>query len=195
MLIAFEGIDGAGKTTMSTRLHKELLNRGMNSFWTTEPTDGPVGKIVKEILTGEMEADKRTLALLFAADRIQHVVEMEPLLNKGSIIITDRYLLSSLAYQGLDLPMEWVREINKWARLPDLVIYLDLDPEVALRRIGDGQIFHSLNTLRAVRSNYLSLIERAEWSSRTVKVDASAPEEEVFRTILNIVMMKLEGIQ
>ncbi len=194
MLIAFEGIDGSGKTTVSTRINEELERRGIRSHWTTEPTDGPIGRIIREVLEGRMEVDHRTLALLFAADRMQHVIQLKDLLEAGYTVISDRYLLSSLAYQGCDLPMEWVREINKWALLPDLVIYLDLDPALALERVKEKQLFHSLHKLRLIRANYLSLIREKEWSGRTIVVDASRGEEEVFQTVLNIVLKKLKVV-
>ncbi len=194
MLIAFEGIDGSGKTTISTRINEELERRGIRSHWTTEPTDGPIGRIIREVLEGRMEVDHRTLALLFAADRMQHVIQLEDLLEEGYTVISDRYLLSSLAYQGCDLPMEWVKEINKWALLPDLVIYLDLDPALALERVKEKQLFHTLRKLRSIRANYLSLIREEEWSSRTVVVDASREEEEVFQTVLNIILKKLRVV-
>ncbi len=195
MLVAFEGIDGSGKTTVSTRVYEELRRKGVKSYWTTEPTDGPIGEMIREVLDGRMKVDHRTLALLFAADRVQHVIQLESLLDEGYTVISDRYLLSSLAYQGCDLPMDWVREINRWALMPDLVVYLDLDPVIALQRIEGKQLFHSLHKLRLIRTNYLNLIREEEWSSRTVVVDASKTEEEVVQTVLNIILRKLKVIQ
>ncbi len=194
MLIAFEGIDGSGKTTISTRVNEELLKRGIRSYWTTEPTDGPIGEIIRDVLEGRIKVDHRALALLFAADRMQHVIQLKDLLDKGYTVISDRYLLSSLAYQGCDLPIEWVREINKWALLPDLVIYLDLDPAIALERVKGKQLFHSLHRLKEIRANYLSLIREEEWSHRTILVDASKDVEKVYKTVLNIILEKLRVI-
>lgn len=194
MLIAFEGIDGSGKTTLSTRLHRDLISRGVKSHWTAEPTDGPVGKLIRQILGGSVAVDPRTLALLFAADRMEHTIFLTDLENKGYVIIIDRYLLSSLAYQGSELPIGWVREINRWALLPDLVIYLDLDPVLSLKRIGgkSGEIFHSLERLRSIRSKYLQLIEMEEWSDKTFIVNASRDEDDVYQTVLTIVLRELE---
>lgn len=195
MLIAFEGIDGSGKTTLSTRLHSELIRRGIRSHWTAEPTDGPVGKLIRHILEGGLTVDPRTLALLFAADRVEHTILLRDLKSKGYVIITDRYLLSSLAYQGSELPVSWVREINRWALLPDLVIYLDIEPELSLKRVKKYKdVFHSPERLRMIRLKYLQLIEE-EWSDRTFIVDASRDKEEVYRTILNIVLEKLGVIK
>ncbi len=187
MLVAFEGIDGAGKTTQSRRLLDKLRELNVEATYTKEPTDGEIGKILKRALKGEIELDQKTIALLFAADRIEHMRS----LKMNGIIIMDRYLLSSLAYQGAFLPIQWINELNRWARLPDIVFYLDISPDIAINRIDDKAIYHSLDFLNIVRENYLKLIKAEPWKSITYLIDAERGEEEISEEILNILLSKL----
>ncbi len=193
MLIAFEGIDGSGKTTHSKKLYFKLREMGYSSDWTAEPTDGPIGNIIRKALEEGLELDVRILALLFAADRIYHIEKINPLLRKGKIIISDRYLLSSLAYQGSELPMDWIYSLNRWVRMPDLVIYLDLEPEDAIKRLRSKEKYHIVDKLRKVRETYLKLIDTDPWKGRTYIVDTSGHEDDVFRKILDITLSVLRG--
>lgn len=189
MLVAFEGIDGSGKTTQSRKLLNKLEEFGVRASWSKEPSDGQIGMLIRRALEGEIDLDQRALALLFAADRIEHV---RSLLLDGVAII-DRYILSSLAYQGVFAPFEWILELNRWVRLPDVVFYLDLSPEVALKRITEKNIYHSSSFLEMVRKNYMKLIEEEPWRSRTYVIDASRDEDSVFDEILNIFLTRLRG--
>ncbi len=188
MLIAFEGIDGSGKTTHSKILYDRLLRRGLKVHLTAEPTQGPIGKLVRRVLSGELSISDKGLALLFAADRVEHnLKEICPKIDEGHIVITDRYLLSSLAYQGLKLPLNWVSQINRWARVPDVVIYLDVGPEVAIRRLKEGAKFHSLETLRMVRENYIRLLQESPWREISHRVNAEASIDSVSTEIIKII--------
>ncbi|MGB9631666.1 MAG: dTMP kinase, partial [Candidatus Methanodesulfokora sp.] len=133
-LIALEGIDGSGTTTHSKILYERISGMGFKAFLTHEPTDGPIGMIIRDVLSGRLKAEHDVLALLFAADRLSHVHEISDLM-KNCFVITDRYLFSSIAYQGLFLPESWVRSINSRAPLPDLAILLDIDADTAINRI------------------------------------------------------------
>lgn len=189
MLVAFEGIDGAGKTTQSKRLLTKLRELGVRASWSKEPSDNRIGMLIRSALRGEIDLDQRTLALLFAADRIEHMRN----LSVDCVTIIDRYVLSSLAYQGVFAPFEWILELNKWVRLPDIVFYLDISPEVALRRVADRSIYHSTSFLEMVRENYIKLIKEEPWKSRTYMIDADRDEEHVFNEILNIFLTRLRG--
>lgn len=189
MLVAFEGIDGAGKTTQSKRLLAKLRELGVRASWSKEPSDGRIGALIRSALRGEIDLDQRTLALLFAADRIEHMRS----LPVNCVTIIDRYILSSLAYQGVFMPFEWILELNKWVELPDVVFYLDLSPEVALKRVTDRSIYHSIDLLKMVRENYMKLIEEEPWKSRTYVIDSDRCEELVFDEILNIFLTRLRG--
>lgn len=135
-LLVLEGIDGAGTTTQTERLASALRARGYEARTTREPSDGPVGRLLREMLSGaHAPVDAATLALLFAADRADHLQrEIEPALARGEIVISDRYYHSSLAYQGKDEDRAWISALNERARAPDLTLILDVDPEIARAR-------------------------------------------------------------
>jgi dTMP kinase len=134
-LIAIEGIDGAGTTTQCER-----LARHFGLYMTREPSDRPIGKLLRSILRHEQNVDdERAVALLFAADRLDHVAaEIEPRLATSSVI-TDRYVMSSIVYQSLAVDRGFVADINRYARPADLTILVDVDVDVAeSRRVGRG---------------------------------------------------------
>jgi len=140
-LIALEGIDGAGTTTQARMLSDWMRAEGLPVQLTCEPSGGPLGQLIRQVLTHRTRVvDRAALALLFAGDRVDHLQsEVEPQLSQGVHVITDRYVYSSLAYQSLDLEPGWVAEINRLAPEPDLTLYLRVDPEVgAARRAGRG---------------------------------------------------------
>jgi dTMP kinase len=134
--VVLEGIDGSGTTTQCARLAAILRGRGLDVHETREPSDGAIGKLTRSLLGAHAKTDAQTLALLFAADRLDHVVrEIEPALARGATVLCDRYVLSSWAYQSLDCELAWVRTLNERARWPDLTILLDVDAEVAFARV------------------------------------------------------------
>jgi dTMP kinase len=135
-LIAIEGIDGAGTTTQARMLAGWMQQVGLPTHLTCEPSPGPLGRLIREILTQQTRpVDRAALALLFAGDRVDHVRhEIEPKLARGIHVVTDRYVYSSIAYQGLDLELEWVAMINALAPEPDLTVYVRVDPAVARER-------------------------------------------------------------
>ncbi len=146
--IVLEGIDGSGTTTQAQLLVRALSSSGIPARFTHEPSTGRVGRLLRQILSGE-EIGAPTwdgMALLFAADRLEHVAsEIAPALSAGVTVICDRYDLSSLAYQSATAPTEqdvvpWLRAINQRALRPDLTLILDVDPELAeLRRRDRGE--------------------------------------------------------
>ena len=147
--LAFEGIDGSGKTTQIKRLADRIRSMGLSCCETKEPTDGPVGSMVHQIMTGRIKADNRVVAALFAADRLDHLVNetdgILPLLKQGTNVLTDRYYFSSYAYHSVDMPMDWVIQLNsQCAQLlrPTATIFIDVDPEVSLERIAKNR-FHT----------------------------------------------------
>jgi dTMP kinase len=167
--LVLEGIDGAGTTTQTSELARRLRARGVAAVATAEPTRGPVGSLIRLALTDRLKGgdgrdfDRAALALLFAADRLDHVAtEVLPKLADGSWVISDRYALSSLAYQTLDLPAAFVDAINARAPAPDLTLFLEVPPEIALRRRrGEGspaEIFERLPIQRRVAAAYRKAI-------------------------------------
>jgi len=134
--IVIEGIDGAGTTTQAKLLSEWLVSRGRRCALTSEPTKGPVGALLRQILSGSVPTpDNDVMALLFAADRIDHLdCEVLPALEAGSDVVSDRYYHSSFTYQSLQGDLEWIRELNSRARAPDVTYILDLPAELAARR-------------------------------------------------------------
>lgn len=146
--IVIEGTDGSGTTTQTELLVQALGGLGIAAHPTREPTPGPVGRLLREALEKRLVRDAKrqatldwtTFALLFAADRTDHVRdEITPLLEQGTWVVSDRYDLSSLIYQSLTAPdpdaaLEWVRQVNAQALRPDLVVVLDVDADTAAAR-------------------------------------------------------------
>src|SRR5580658_10203857 len=145
--VVLEGIDGAGTTTQVARMADRLRALRVPVRATREPSDGPVGTMIRHILTGRLVIPGgrapgwETMALLFAADRMDHVEsDIEPFMADGGVVISDRYVASSLAYQSIssgadaESAMPWIRAINRYARRPDLTIVLDVSAAMAGRR-------------------------------------------------------------
>ena len=154
MYIVFEGIDGAGKSTQIEMLKEWLEANGFRVETLVEPTDSEIGKLIREMLQRpDAETDKlqKTLGLLFAADRM---LIMDKLEDESKIIISDRSFISSLAYQE---PAEWIEELNKYAKKPDLLLLLDLDPKTSVARTDGKDTFENEEYLTKVRENYLDL--------------------------------------
>jgi len=151
--IVFEGIDGSGKTTQA-----KLLAKRLNGTYTCEPTNGEIGELIRKILSGK-KCEKETLALLFAADRIEHVKKIEEKVKEGHVIC-DRYVYSSLVYQSTQgIEESYILEINKHAKRPDVVILLDVDLEIAMKRMEhrSKEVFEKREFLKKIREKYLEL--------------------------------------
>jgi dTMP kinase len=143
--VVLEGLDGTGKTTQVARLAKRLAASGFSTVITREPGATAVGAAIREIVLGQDDLDPRAEALLVAGDRAEHVARVvRPALEAGSVVVSDRYTPSSLAYQGRGrgLGVEEVERLSRWATNglePDLVVVLDVDDEtLATRREGPG---------------------------------------------------------
>jgi len=185
--VVFEGGEGAGKTTQIARLSAALTASGHAVITTREPGGSGVGQAIRALLldpqTGSLAP--RTEALLYAADRAEHVASViRPALELGTVVISDRYIDSSLAYQGAgrSLPLDDVALISRWASeglVPDLTIVLDVDPRVGLSRFAgaDRLEAESLDFHDRVRQGFLDLA--ATDSSRYLVVDAAQPPDAI----------------
>ena len=160
--IVFEGIDGSGKTTQS-----KLLSKKINGKYTFEPTDGDIGKYIRKILSGK-KCEKEALALLFAADRVEHVVDIEQGLKK-SHIVCDRYVYSSIVYQSIQgIDLDFIVNINRFAKKPDVMIFLDVNIDESFKRMGgrSKEIFENKDTLEKVKKKYYEIIEKRLFEPR-----------------------------
>lgn len=205
-LISFEGGEGAGKSTVLQRLEETLIEKGFTVVCTREPGGIEIAEQIRNVILDQKNTkmDSKTEALLYAAARRQHLVEkIIPALEKGSIVLCDRYIDSSLTYQGYarGLGMEAVLSINQFAIdgfMPDLTLFLDISPEVGLARIqkdGAREInrldLESLEFHRKVREGYYKLMEA--FPERIKKINAENDIETVFQNVLREVFYYLKG--
>ena len=178
--IAFEGLDGSGLTTQASRLRDWLSSKGYEVYLTKEPTDGLIGSLIRGVLRKELVIDAETLALLFAADRMLHTKNIIKLLDEGVIVITDRYRLSSYAFQSIEVDLDWLKKINEKTLTPDLTFIIDTPPLICMRRIQKQrfhvELYEELEKLEKIHAIYRKL---AEEESNTFLIDGNRPVEAV----------------
>lgn len=191
--IAFEGIDGAGKTTISSRIFDTLVAENILCHYTYEPTNSRIGSYIRLHLTRERSFPPSFEALLYAADRVQHChEEIRNYLKKGYLVISDRYVYSSIAYQGAaSEDVKWVFELNKKVPAPDLAIYLRVSPRLALLRKSRRQ--RTIYEREAFLKNVVKIYDELANRGLLVVVDASKPFDEVFKESYSIVKKFLKG--
>jgi len=184
--IVIEGLDGAGTTTQLARLTDRLTAAGRRVLATHEPTDGPIGRLIRQTLRGEPGAvDPACLPWMFAADRADHLSRrIEPTLRAGGVVLTDRYLHSSLAYQSLDLPLADVFALNRHFRVPDLTIIVDVPVAECLRRIdargAARELFEEQDRLERIAAAYQAVIALLrDRGDPIVRVDGAQPVDQV----------------
>lgn len=199
--IVFEGIDGAGKTTQIQLLAAALEERGIKCNVSAEPTKLPIGVEIRKRLSGAIPTTPIEMAELFASDRAMHNTHAEcginKLLSDGITAISDRYYYSSMAYQGADIGLDKVKELNLGnpdIRHPDLCIFLDLTPDVSLKRINSAgrestEIYETYEILEKTRNKFFEILDTMEeMGDKIVKIDASGSIEEVAEKILETVL-------
>jgi dTMP kinase len=178
VFICIEGLDGSGKSTQAKMLVKKL-NKTRPAVYTAEPSHGKIGSFIRrQCLYGEKRLPTAVEALLFAADRLEHVKnEVVPALKERKIVVCDRYVYSSLAYQGsAGLSLDWIETINKQAQKPDLCVFIDVAPKTVLERLRRKKsVMEKLETQEKVREVYLKFVE----AGALIKVDGDKPKEVV----------------
>lgn len=208
IFITMEGPEGAGKTTILKLLGEYLQQEGYSVVLTREPGGIPIAEQIREVILKKENTamDSRTEALLYAAARRQHLIEkIIPALDKGMIVLCDRFIDSSLAYQGhaRGLDVEEIYNINQFAIgdfMPEVTFYFDIDPAEGLKRIQINQHrevnrldLESLQFHEKVREGYQLIMEK--WKDRFVLIDANQPLEAVFeqtKTCMATVLEKIE---
>jgi dTMP kinase len=192
--IVVEGLDGAGSTTQVGMLYRRLAE-SCPAYATYEPSDGPVGLQIRMVLEHRLAVDAATLAALFAADRMDHLYHRDGVggivahLERGVDVITDRYYLSSLAYQGMSLDWQWIWDMHAQCICPDLTLFVDVPVEVCLQRIAAGRgarfdLFENQKALARARQSYLEAIGRLCRMGENIKViDGDLPPDKVHDAI------------
>ncbi|MBE0516539.1 MAG: dTMP kinase [Methanophagales archaeon] len=189
ILIVIEGLDGAGLSTQAALLAEYLRGKNKKVLLTKEPTSLPIGKLIKSILTRNHEVSLLALQLLFAADRAEHLEkEIEPALRTNTIVISDRYILSSLAFGSVDNDVEFLKQINARFRRPDLTVIIDTPPKVCLERIKKNrdniELFEEEQRLEKVRKQFLAL---KNYFDNTVIRAGDREKEKVSQDIREVV--------
>ena len=188
--IVFEGIDKSGKHTQSRMLFEYLRGRGERVMYTEEPTDAnPAGRAIKDWLAGKFEIKSgEAITLLYTADRYEHLkTAILPALAKGMTVISDRYFYSTIAYESAIFGVEekWIRELHEKARRPDVVIFIDIEPEISLkrRRARPDDRLEKVELLTRVREAY----KRMSGEERFFTVDGNRTKEDVFADVKKII--------
>lgn len=189
--VVFEGMDGSGTSTQLQILRSRLAEHpSVNSWFTWEPTDGPLGLLLRQALRAEVKLAPASLAHLFAADRSEHLDAASGIrrhVEKGELVICDRYVLSSLVYQGIECGDELPALLNAGFPRPALLFLFDLSPETAAKRYGSREsrdIYEHIDFQKLVRSRYRDLATR--WcanETRLVLIDAAKTINEVAEDI------------
>ncbi len=204
IFVVIEGIDGAGTTSLTRLLQEALEAAGQRVHATREPSGGPVGSLIRQALSHRLSVATaegseplawQTMALLFAADRLDHVqAEVEPHLRAGEVVISDRYDYSSVAYQsvvggGASEVIEWVKSLNRYARRPDITLVVDVKPETAAARRqgrGGGPELYEKNDLQARLADFYRSIDQ-HFQDNIVHIDGEQPLQEVAKQALDAV--------
>lgn len=196
LFIAFEGIDGSGKSTQVKLLTDRLKQAGHKVYSTFEPTDSPIGSVIRNIFNHRIEADHRVIAGLFVADRLDHLLNKTngilKKLEEGYTVITDRYYFSSYAYHGTHMSLDWVIEANSLSAdllRPDLNIYIDISSDISMKRITNGrsliELYETKDNLKNVRDKYLEAIEQLKFQEHVFLTNGNRSPEEIANDIWN----------
>jgi len=189
-LIVLEGIDGCGKTTQLTLLKKWLKQKGVPAIFTQEHTrGGEVGKLIEKAVHHRIKLPLLALQFLFVADRVVHLERViEPALAAGKVVVVDRYLWSTVAYGSLVAEPEWLLELHRYCRFPDLVIFLDVPVKVALQRLQTRKskpaIFEKRKKLARVRKSYLWLA--AQFKASSVIINGEGDPQQIHQQICRV---------
>lgn len=201
--IVVEGLDGSGKGTQTAMLMSALAGKGIRCHLTSEPTQYATGGLIRDALAGLTKRTPYEMAGLFLADRIAHCENpndgIKALLSRGITVICDRYYFSSLAYQGMDIGLDWLLAANVDCPAilkPDLCIFLDVPASVADSRIESGrssrEIFEQAETIARIGKKYREVFDILSQSCRVEIIDASESPEEVFKAVEKAVMPLFE---
>jgi len=193
--VVFEGGDGSGTTTQLSILTKRLRKNPKSGFFPTfEPTNKKTGRLIRSALKKEITVEPETLCFLFAADRNEHLYGQDGIMehiNRGEFVVSDRYIFSSLVYQGIECGDELPKALNSRFPVPELTIFLDISPEIALKRIknrSSHEIYEYLDFQKKVREKYIGLLKTySEEGGKVEIIDASGQIQEVADKVWSII--------
>jgi dTMP kinase len=193
--IVFEGIDGSGTTTQLKLLSEELEKRHIPHWATYEPTHGEVGRLIHNALEGSLDLAPETLAILFAADRNEHVYHdnenITTNINNGKLVVCDRYLFSSLAYQSVDCDLDFVAALNSRFPLPEYLFFLDTPFKVCRQRRKNRSQIHIFETdeyQKKVIKQYEKVFSLfAETKMQIIRLDGSKDKKRICQDVWKIV--------
>ncbi|MEI6232385.1 MAG: dTMP kinase [Planctomycetota bacterium] len=190
--IVFEGLDGAGTSTQLHLLQRALENKSIGVEATKEPSTGPLGALIRQAIEGRLILDQISLSLAFAADRADHLFNVHngimKSLNADRWVISDRYVLSNLAYQAADgVDVDLLLKINSFAKTPDLTIFVDTDPVICMDRIQNRsthfELYHHLPKLELVKNNYVKFLSNKDLTGSLLIVSGLSTREEIHHQI------------
>ena len=190
LFIAFEGIDGSGKSTQVKILTQQLEEQGHKVYKTFEPTDSAIGLMIRKIFSHKMKGDHKTIAGLFVADRLNHLLNTTngilKKLAEGYTVITDRYYFSSYAYHAAHMSMDWVIQANALSAellRPDLNIFIDISPEESMQRIKKGrehvEMYETLDNLKKVKKLYFEAFDKLKNEEKVCIINGERTETEI----------------
>ncbi len=194
LFFVIEGIDGCGKSTQIKQLGEYFRLKGRQVHVTCEPTDGHVGVLIRKMLSGEVKVDQRTIATLFAADRTDHLMNEENgirnKVDKGQVVLCDRYYFSSYAYHAQHVDMDWVIRVNSMnAEIlkPDATLFIDVDPDTCFKRLQRGrahlEMYEKIDIMNQVRLSYFEAFERLKDQETVRVIDGNGEIEQVQKRI------------
>ncbi len=194
--IAFEGIDGSGKSTQVSRLANRLRSKNIKVYETFEPTDSPIGSLIHQIMIGRILTEHKTIAGLFVADRIDHLMNetngIIHKINSGTTVLSDRYYFSSYAYHSPHVDMDWVinaNSISADAIRPHINIFLDINPELGFERLKKErthlELYENIESMKKVRNCYFKSFEKQKNVENILIVNGEDTEDNIENKIWN----------
>lgn len=197
LFIAFEGLDGSGSSTQVDLLVKRLNTNGLYTYGTKEPTNNLIGGLIRGALTHDWKASPECLQLLFAADRAHHLQrEIIPSIEKGNVMVTDRYLFSTIAFGAIEITKDWLIKLNEKFILPDITFFVRVSAKVCIERIGKSrnefELFEEEKKLKKVLSVYDTLAKDETNNIKVINGEnrINQIEEEVYIIIEKIIKKK-----
>ena len=192
--IVLEGIDGAGTSTQLKALGEYFAEKNIPHELSCEPTESPIGVLIRQVLKGDLKIQSDSLAYLFSADRNEHIYGSEQgvlaKLKQNKLVISDRYFYSSLAYQSIKSDFDFIYSLNQYFPIPEHLFFLDISPEVGEERLSsrdDREIFELPEIQKKLRNHYLRSFEKVKnYGGKIHLLDGTAPKEEITANIKEI---------